>query len=134
MPLGRRHHTLAPLANPAQALCLSWQKVRSAQSSSSMSRKLYVKPLPSISPLRQKITNVTAAPTHPPPLIIFGPKSNLPLRSKTLPKFTSSNSLWRLAPRRSSNIPPVPARAFTVRSEEHTSELQSRFDLVCRLL
>src|SRR5207249_12098481 len=25
-------------------------------------------------------------------------------------------------------------RGFTVRSEEHTSELQSRFDLVCRLL
>src|SRR5438067_7374253 len=28
---------------------------------------------------------------------------------------------------------PVPAAAFA-RSEEHTSELQSRFDLVCRLL
>src|SRR5699024_11901131 len=27
----------------------------------------------------------------------------------------------------------IPAR-FAVRSEEHTSELQSRFDLVCRLL
>src|SRR5207249_12146054 len=26
------------------------------------------------------------------------------------------------------------AAAFAVRSEEHTSELQSRFDLVCRLL
>src|SRR5699024_12720339 len=25
-------------------------------------------------------------------------------------------------------------RGYTVRSEEHTSELQSRFDLVCRLL
>src|SRR5699024_12139771 len=25
-------------------------------------------------------------------------------------------------------------RAFRIRSEEHTSELQSRFDLVCRLL
>src|SRR5207247_9804677 len=28
----------------------------------------------------------------------------------------------------------VPARAHTDRSEEHTSELQSRVDLVCRLL
>src|SRR5699024_11990394 len=28
----------------------------------------------------------------------------------------------------------VPASAATARSEEHTSELQSRFDLVCRLL
>src|SRR5207249_12155033 len=27
-----------------------------------------------------------------------------------------------------------PARSITRRSEEHTSELQSRFDLVCRLL
>src|SRR5207249_12017906 len=29
---------------------------------------------------------------------------------------------------------PVDLRADVVRSEEHTSELQSRFDLVCRLL
>src|SRR5438067_5352877 len=28
----------------------------------------------------------------------------------------------------------TPVLAMTVRSEEHTSELQSRFDLVCRLL
>src|SRR5699024_11910942 len=34
------------------------------------------------------------------------------------------------------SLPPVlPGRAFRpTRSEEHTSELQSRFDLVCRLL
>src|SRR5699024_12479570 len=30
--------------------------------------------------------------------------------------------------------PPHPGHAAGVRSEEHTSELQSRFDLVCRLL
>src|SRR5699024_12104724 len=30
--------------------------------------------------------------------------------------------------------PPDVATAFPPRSEEHTSELQSRFDLVCRLL
>src|SRR5699024_11833545 len=30
--------------------------------------------------------------------------------------------------------PSKPAPALTGRSEEHTSELQSRFDLVCRLL
>src|SRR5207249_6377815 len=28
----------------------------------------------------------------------------------------------------------VPLRLYRTRSEEHTSELQSRFDLVCRLL
>src|SRR5699024_12062539 len=51
----------------------------------------------------------------------------------------------RLYPRRYSNVlPPTPAAAQSPapgcappsgrRSEEHTSELQSRFDLVCRLL
>src|SRR5438067_10578306 len=30
--------------------------------------------------------------------------------------------------------PPNTASSFKTRSEEHTSELQSRFDLVCRLL
>src|SRR5699024_12005908 len=33
-----------------------------------------------------------------------------------------------------SAVKPVPTLAETRRSEEHTSELQSRFDLVCRLL
>src|SRR5207249_8353432 len=32
------------------------------------------------------------------------------------------------------NAQPQEQTAATVRSEEHTSELQSRFDLVCRLL
>src|SRR5437868_10282494 len=31
-------------------------------------------------------------------------------------------------------LPGVSASDFSARSEEHTSELQSRFDLVCRLL
>src|SRR5207249_10892073 len=33
-----------------------------------------------------------------------------------------------------SNVAPPPYLGTAVRSEEHTSELQSRFDLVCRLL
>src|SRR5207249_12277715 len=40
--------------------------------------------------------------------------------------------LWRRAPRRSSYTAYRGGRSS--RSEEHTSELQSRFDLVCRLL
>src|SRR5271167_5239018 len=40
--------------------------------------------------------------------------------------FTVPNSFARL--------PAVPNLPSTLRSEEHTSELQSRFDLVCRLL
>src|SRR5699024_10709380 len=43
-----------------------------------------------------------------------------------------------LTPRRgretSRRDPLVPGGTYAVRSEEHTSELQSRFDLVCRLL
>src|SRR5207249_11344130 len=36
--------------------------------------------------------------------------------------------------RRRTRRAPAAARPSTTRSEEHTSELQSRFDLVCRLL
>src|SRR5207249_5219774 len=32
------------------------------------------------------------------------------------------------------NVAPLEVEAVLLRSEEHTSELQSRFDLVCRLL
>src|SRR5699024_11458924 len=38
---------------------------------------------------------------------------------------------WRAAV---TPAPPFRAKIVTMRSEEHTSELQSRFDLVCRLL
>src|SRR5207249_11260535 len=38
------------------------------------------------------------------------------------------------APRRTGTQPAGPFVSVIVRSEEHTSELQSRFDLVCRLL
>src|SRR5699024_4705905 len=36
--------------------------------------------------------------------------------------------------KRTPGMPPLRLRPETERSEEHTSELQSRFDLVCRLL
>src|SRR6185312_17526904 len=39
---------------------------------------------------------------------------------------------WRAVP--SAPLPARPCRWTTTRSEEHTSELQSRSDLVCRLL
>src|SRR5699024_12038336 len=44
-----------------------------------------------------------------------------PARRQSVP------ACWRFAQRHR-------RRGFPVRSEEHTSELQSRFDLVCRLL
>src|SRR5207249_12115234 len=37
------------------------------------------------------------------------------------------------APHRRARAPPLSHRRAALRSEEHTSELQSRFDLVCRL-
>src|SRR5207249_3905562 len=45
-------------------------------------------------------------------------------------------SRWRSAPTRAvaPSVGRRPSRRRTGRSEEHTSELQSRFDLVCRLL
>src|SRR3989442_15011148 len=56
--------------------------------------------------------------------------------------FRSSNALYSLSPLRKSRFKPVgqreqalhSARDFLLRSEEHTSELQSRPHLVCRLL
>src|SRR5437868_9632561 len=45
----------------------------------------------------------------------------------------SSSRRWRLTPRTVRAARPH-VIACSARSEEHTSELQSRFDLVCRLL
>src|SRR2546430_7843082 len=47
--------------------------------------------------------------------------------------------LWEEAVTRADNSPltihgPRPAKSFPLRSEEHTSELQSQSNLVCRLL
>src|SRR5699024_12586040 len=47
----------------------------------------------------------------------------------------SSSSALRWATNKISLLPSIASsKALTERSEEHTSELQSRFDLVCRLL
>src|SRR2546428_5889452 len=67
-----------------------------------------------------------------------------PPRSPLFPSptlFRSRNALWRRRWRRfltvsTASDPPrrTPRSGLTPRSEEHTSELQSRSDLVCRLL
>src|SRR5699024_12152759 len=47
----------------------------------------------------------------------------------------SSRGSWRWRHRlRIQRTPALPQATMAKRSEEHTSELQSRFDLVCRLL
>src|SRR5437868_11374015 len=65
-----------------------------------------------------------------------------PPRSTLFPYTTLFRSwMVKLASRRPRSVPMTPGQTFhdersneEDRSEEHTSELQSRFDLVCRLL
>src|SRR5699024_11904426 len=49
---------------------------------------------------------------------------------------SAASTSWKTSPRPPAASPrsPAPSAASRPRSEEHTSELQSRFDLVCRLL
>src|SRR5712664_4295115 len=66
-------------------------------------------------------------------LVFFFLMIRRPPRSTLFPYTT----LFRSAARRDSALPAVywePVRPLCARSEEHTSELQSRSDLVCRLL
>src|SRR5207249_9754495 len=51
-------------------------------------------------------------------------KPTEPLKAARLPPEIVTSYSWSLEP----------LTTLTLRSEEHTSELQSRFDLVCRLL
>src|SRR5690349_23415507 len=69
-----------------------------------------------------------------PPRSTLFPYTTL-FRSQSSGPPTSTDTSRR--PARSSRLAPVAARSpceHTTRSEEHTSELQSRRDLVCRLL
>src|SRR5437867_9903695 len=50
-----------------------------------------------------------------------------------LPISTAARSEWR-SHRAGAAPSPFGSRSFKIRSEEHTSELQSPYDLVCRLL
>src|SRR5690606_40195816 len=68
----------------------------------------------------------------------------LPISSRGMPRSTSSSSTWdevtrppvasRLARMRSGKTTRPSTTRANLRSEEHTSELQSRENLVCRLL
>src|SRR3712207_9272005 len=58
-----------------------------------------------------------------------------PRRSSTRPSRSCSRTRSSVPPSaRSASCPTVPCRLSSRRSEEHTSELQSRQYLVCRLL
>src|SRR5437868_8282814 len=67
-----------------------------------------------------------------PPTSTLFPYTTL-FRSCTLRRDTAPGESGSAPPTGSPAVPAWPCRAGT-RSEEHTSELQSRFDLVCRLL
>src|SRR5699024_12058403 len=55
--------------------------------------------------------------------------------SNASPIAPAASSSWhRTRPGCSTTTTSAPSTSCWVRSEEHTSELQSRFDLVCRLL
>src|SRR5947207_4947870 len=79
---------------------------------------------------------------RPPPTSTLFPYTTLFRSSPSLPiipgwsavNSTPSSSPARIDPIRSSETSSAPAASAPTRSEEHTSELQSHSDLVCRLL
>src|SRR5699024_11252614 len=59
----------------------------------------------------------------------------LDLSGDSTQRFTSTTTLsFSAVPGASTFVDLVDGELSSIRSEEHTSELQSRFDLVCRLL
>src|SRR5699024_12851251 len=81
------------------------------------------------------ILNLLSFPTRRSSDLLISPKSMvipISLGYPLMPKIT-----LYVCPCRFLHFPSYPCKlwaASNVRSEEHTSELQSRFDLVCRLL
>src|SRR5438067_12081250 len=68
-------------------------------------------------------------------LLFFFLMIRRPPRSTLFPYTTLFRPRWASARRMCrSGAPPRWRHGVSTRSEEHTSELQSRFDLVCRLL
>src|SRR5437588_7117259 len=68
-----------------------------------------------------------------PPRSTLFPYTTL-FRSRTLGLKIASNIVRNLAPSRLEAMLPLKQKLIVPRSEEHTSELQSHSDLVCRLL
>src|SRR5699024_12882038 len=68
------------------------------------------------------------------PILAPSINANAPHFSHRFPPHISDSFLSQINLNRSSPPPRPPQVPQLVRSEEHTSALQSRFDLVCRLL
>src|SRR5699024_12222998 len=103
--------------------------------SSSFAPLLYLtlRPPPCLTPFPYTTLFRSSSPSPPPTGRAAAPPSST--------SWTSATAASACSPARRTPSPPASAcRATTprsvrpVRSEEHTSELQSRFDLVCRLL
>src|SRR5699024_12714310 len=79
-----------------------------------------------------------ALPISPPPITLRRTSGTRPWRRNPLSiRLVSKNRNGNMKTSRPAQMPAHTASASSVsrvRSEEHTSELQSRFDLVCRLL
>src|SRR5699024_12260863 len=80
---------------------------------------------------------------HPPPPSLYTLSLHdalpifveLDLSGDSTQRFTSTTTLsFSAVPGASTFVDLVDGELSSIRSEEHTSELQSRFDLVCRLL
>src|SRR5207249_11102551 len=80
-------------------------------------------PLPAPLPFWRRPRRCRPSRPHAPESL---PRRLLPAAARRRPSSTGRNS--RSPPR------PETRSRVAIRSEEHTSELQSRFDLVCRLL
>src|SRR2546430_9011378 len=71
---------------------------------------------------------------HPHTAATLQPESTAPSLTVTQPTCCSKTEPGSLAPRRCRSSPRMPRSSSPPRSEEHTSELQSQSNLVCRLL
>src|SRR5690606_9749998 len=74
--------------------------------------------------------STTSGNTKPPTTTVPRPPSQRGARHSAIAASTSTSTKIAVAPANSSQA----MRAISARSEEHTSELQSRENLVCRLL
>src|SRR5207249_11752737 len=93
-------------------------------------------PLPYTTLFRSPIQNTKLTIGNPHAAGMLLPHTPTPVRNR-YPISTNSTFIHaKLMPNAihqpSGGLPSVIRETFSVRSEEHTSELQSRFDLVCR--
>src|SRR5699024_12722189 len=103
----------------------------------------FLRTLPSLLPVPSHVLSFFSFLLLRPPRSTLFPYTTL-FRSQSLTTRLAAGRMsvplvgWSMVPRSRTRchcaVPPMPHTVVRWRSEEHTSELQSRFDLVCRLL